>query len=370
MTTTITAADAAEFLSLVPHLLGFAPTQSLVIVPFADGRSAGGIRIDLPAADRTDLDAVAATTIGLACRVSAVDAVAILVYCDEEWGDRPPHATLTGALRRRVDASGLRLVDALVVTANAWGSLLDPALPAGGKPLTDIIAREFDGAATPVHAHAAGAELPTASLADRDRVGRALGQLDRARHVLEGIGVGSDERIDPRAFVALCTLDDIPAFFEGLLSGAEDATDPDTCAMLIWVLDRPALRDVGLATWVRGLDAGDVALEAQLRWQDGAEYPAAQAEWFMGEGRRPDAERLVAALEIVRSAAAVAPRASRAGVLAVCGWLAWALGRSTHADTYARGATEIEPEHGLACILRSMVAAGYLPDWAFRGGAT
>ena len=366
MTTTITAADAAEFLSLVPHLLGFAPTRSLVIVPFVDGRSAGGIRIDLPAADRTDLDAVAATTIGLACRVSAVEAVAILVYCDEEWGQHPPHSRLMDALRRRVDASGLRLVDALVVAGNAWGSLLDPALPPGGNPLTALVPRELDGRAAPFDAHAAGAALPPASLADRERVGRALEQLERAWHVLAGVGVDSGERVDPRAFLALCTLDDIPAFFERHLSGAEDAADPYTCAMLLWVLEWPALRDVGLATWVRGLEAGDVALQAQLRWQDGEEYPAAQAEWFIGEGGRPDAERLIAALELARSAAAVAPRASRAGVLAVCGWLAWALGRSTHADTYARDAIEIEPEHGLACILRSMVAAGYLPDWAFR----
>ena len=64
--------------------------------------------------------------------------------------------------------------------------------------------------------------------------------------------------------------------------------------------------------------------------------------------------------------AALLPKARRAGARAVCGWLAWALGRSTHADRYAAQAQRIERRHGLAEIVRSFVAAGHLPDWAFR----
>ncbi|WP_455133789.1 hypothetical protein [Microbacterium aurum] len=67
-----------------------------------------------------------------------------------------------------------------------------------------------------------------------------------------------------------------------------------------------------------------------------------------------------------RVVAALLPKARRAGALAVCGWLAWALGRSTHADRYAAQALRIERRHGLAEIVRSFVAAGHLPDWAFR----
>ena len=66
------------------------------------------------------------------------------------------------------------------------------------------------------------------------------------------------------------------------------------------------------------------------------------------------------------AALTAAPR--RAGALAVCGWLSWALGRSTHADRYARKALAAEPDHGLASIVRSFVSAAHLPDWAFRRG--
>jgi hypothetical protein len=68
----------------------------------------------------------------------------------------------------------------------------------------------------------------------------------------------------------------------------------------------------------------------------------------------------------LETALAVAPRADRPGTLAVCAWLSWALGRSTHAEVYASAAREIEPEHGLSEIVLSFVAAGHLPDWAFR----
>lgn len=42
---------------------------------------------------------------------------------------------------------------------------------------------------------------------------------------------------------------------------------------------------------------------------------------------------------------------------------AWA---PTHADAYVRQALHADPRHGLAEIVGSFVAAGHLPDWAFR----
>ena len=131
------------------------------------------------------------------------------------------------------------------------------------------------------------------------------------------------------------------------------------------------MRDIALVQWCGGFAAGDEALDAQLRWESGEEYPAHLAMQMWGEGERPDPNRLEAALALSRRVAAAAPRAVRAGALASCAWLSWALGRSTHAERYALLAGEIEPEHGLAEIVRSFVLAGHLPDWAFRrGGGT
>jgi Domain of unknown function (DUF4192) len=364
MTTIIKAADAAEFLALAPHLLGFTPSRSVVLVPFAGGRSLGGMRFDLPPED-ADPVGFASTAMGLACRVSPVDAVLAIVYCDAAELAPPPRRELAAALETAAERCGLRLMDLLCVGTDAWtryGPGPHPVAPLAGLPAPPPQAL----AENPPHPdHLAGAELPRTDLAARERVGRALQQVQRAIAVCcDGSAAGADDRIDPAAFVAACALDDLPALFEEALEEPPD--DPYEQAALIWCLARPSLRDVGLTAWLDGLDAGDAALDAQLRWEGGHEYPASLAERMMGEGERPDGERLRTALEVTRRLAAVAPRDVRPGPLSVCAWIAWALGRSTHAERYAAWACEIDPEHGLSRIVLSMVQAGHLPDWAFR----
>ncbi len=371
MTSIVTAADAAEFLSLVPHLLGFTPRRSVVLVPFCDGRSIGGMRFDLPP-DEVDPTQVAATALGLACRVSRVDAVVAVVYCDESLGPDLPHRALAEALETAAHRSGLRLMDLLCVGADAWAAYRDPAGVAGGNPLSTLPPPPPDAVdRAPQADHLAGAVLPPADLADRERVARALAQLGRAIAVVThgpAPAGPDDERIDPMALTAACALEDLPVFFDLAAQAVPERAEPYALASLIWCLARPALRDIGISAWIDGVDAGDLALEAQLRWEDGEEYPESLAERMMGEGERPDPERLLAALEITRRAAAVAPRDVRPGPLSACAWLAWALGRSTHAEQYGRMACAIDPEHGLSRIVLSMVQAGHLPDWAFRPG--
>ena len=46
MTITVKAASAAQFLALVPRMLGYRPARSLVLIPFAGSRSLGAMRID------------------------------------------------------------------------------------------------------------------------------------------------------------------------------------------------------------------------------------------------------------------------------------------------------------------------------------
>ena len=42
--TVVKAADAAQFLSIVPRMLGYHPTRSLVVIPFHGGRWRKGAR--------------------------------------------------------------------------------------------------------------------------------------------------------------------------------------------------------------------------------------------------------------------------------------------------------------------------------------
>ena len=382
MTTIVKAANAAEFLTLVPRLLGFHATRSLVLVPFSGTRTLGAMRVDLPdGSTGADVDCAASTLIGMVCKVSAADAVALVAYTDRRFGhDGIPHALLARALHERADACGLRLVDALCVAPDAWGSYLDPECPLSGWPLADLGVEPegVDGLPEPVGDQLAGTELPEPDPAEKELVDAALCALTAAVDLVCGDETapaasvtGEDStsaarRVDPRALAAVCALDDFPTFFEQALTWDAAALPPFQAASMIWCLSRPALRDIALVEWCGGPAAGDEAFEAQLRWEAGEEYPAHLAMHMWGEGARPEAGRLAAALELARRLAALAPRARRAGVLATCGWLAWALGRSTHAAHYAALACDIEPEHGLGEIVSSFVHAGHLPEWAFE----
>lgn len=407
MTTIVTAAGAAEFLSLIPRMLGYVPSRSLVLIPFAGSRSLGAMRFDLPDGEPDAVDRIAATVVGMVCRLPDADAVAAVAYTDERFEDSGmPQLDLFAAIERRADACGLRMSDALCVAADGWASSLDPERPAGGRPLAELSSATLlvDDLPTAEGDQASGATLPDVDLAHSERVGRALISLERAAAVLCGAepserpgrdasspadreaadsastppasrGVAAEgeasvpddaDRIDPRALAAVCRLDDLPALFEDALTWPAEALEPYDAAALVWCLSRPSLRDIALVQWSGTLADGDEAFDAQLRWEAGEEYPAHLAMQLWGEGERPDPDRLERALLLVRHVAASAPRSRRPGALAMCAWLSWALGRSTHAEVYALEACEIEPEHGLSEIVRSFVHAGHLPDWAFR----
>jgi hypothetical protein len=374
MTTIITASTPERFLDLVPRLLGFTPRRSLVLVPFERGSSLGVMRLDLPAAAAPETDRIASDVIGLVCRVAEADGFAFVVYADAALhaGDGAlPHEWLAGALLDRADACGLHVVHPLCVGSDAWGTY---GHPRSAHPLPLPAAEPPGGAALPAPSgdQTSGARLPRVGEHERARVAQALSGVRTAVQLLHGDPVDGHGpgRIDPLAIAALGALDDLPEFYERCLAWDPAALDAYAAATLSWCLSRPAARDIALLGWTSGRDAGDLALDAQLRAEAGAPYPPALAMRMWGEGPRPDPERLQRALAVTRRVAAVTPKPSRAGALAVCGWLSWALGRSTHADLYARRALRLDRAHGLAGIVASFVSMGHLPDWAFRPAVT
>lgn len=386
MSITVKAADAAQFLSYLPRMMGCTPRESLVLVPLANGRSVGAMRFDLPPDDA--VEGVASAAIGMLCRIADVDSFTAVVYTDAgiqrtpadagaspppDVAPRLPGGLLVDALRVRADACGLRIVDALTVAADGWGSHDDEALPRGGHPLGRLrLPAAEAGSLSAAGAVArgdqsSGAALPRVGQAARRAVAQAVSSLGTALETICGIpGVARTQtRVDPAALEAAGALDDLPDLFEEAL-GWPSPVAPMRAAMLGWCLERPALRDIALVQWATDQDGGDVAAEAQRRWQNGEAYPADLAEVMWGDGDRPDPDRLGTALTLVREVAALVPKAMRPGPLALCAWLSWALGRSTHAERYAAMALSIEHRHGLAEIVRTFVRAGHLPDWAFR----
>ncbi|MFC7788351.1 DUF4192 family protein [Microbacterium sp. MAHUQ-60] len=372
MNTIIHATEPAELLGIVPALAGFTPRQSIVLLPFHGTRASGAMRMDLPD-PQTEADDFAPVALRALLQVSGVDAVAVVVYTDDAPQDVPdgillPHLTLIEALLDVATDAGLRIVDALCVTPHGWGEYLEET------PVVRLLdeipdAPDIAGIGDVSGDQLSGAELPASDLVQREQVGRALREIEDLleRHRL---GSGRVTAADsPFALSAACMLlDDLPAFAEELLDapGGDDAYD---CAALLWCLNRPVLRDAILVQWATDLEFGERALDAQLAFSGtGTGIPDAIGEIFLGRGRRPDPDRLGCALQLVRTAASRAPRDAQVGALTAAGWLAWALGRASHAGTYIDRALEIDPQHSMASLISTMLSAALLPEWTLQRG--
>lgn len=369
MTTVLRATDPAAFLGIVPSLAGFTPRRSIVLLPFRGVRTEGAMRLDLPH-ERADLEAYADSAVGLVARVVGTDAVAVVVYTDEDAqptrdGLVLPHAVAVDELLGCAEDAGLHVVDALCVTPSGWSRYIeeDPEL----RPLEQICAPADVASIGDVSGdQSAGVDLPVVDLAEKERVGRAVLDLGALLdHTASGRLTGQE---NPQLIAALVLLEDIPAFFESVLA-APDCLPPFATATLLWCLERPLLRDVAIAQWAGDLEGGVRALEAQTSFAASGEMvPDELGRVFLGQGPAPDADRLRRALAVVREAAARAPRASRPAPLTAAAWLSWALGRATHAGHYLGLVREIDPHYSLAVLLESMIGGAMLPEWAFRRG--
>jgi len=370
MTTVLRASSSSDFLRIIPSLAGFTPRESLVLLPFHATRTTGALRLDLPRHE-VELSEYADTAVALVARVERTDAVALVVYTDDEAQSTRDGVVLPFAVEVEVvlgcaSDAGLHIVDALCVTPSGWASYLvdEPEL----EEFDDAPAPRVRGIGDVSGDQWAGADLPDAEFAERERVGRAL------LRIVDVLDRGDDDlptaRDDPQALAAVLLLDDVPVFFEAVLAMREELPTFATAALL-WCLDRPLLRDVALTQWATDILGGVRTLDAQLGFaEDRTAVPDDLGEVFLGRGPRPDPDRLEQALAVVRTASARAPRASRPGPLTAAAWLSWALGRSSHAGRYLDMVGEIDPEYGLAQLLATMIGAAVLPEWAFRRDET
>lgn len=356
MNTVIRATDSAEFLGLIPSIAGFTPQRSLVLMPFAGNRTYGAMRVDLPEAG-TDPGLLAAGMCSLATQVDGVDALALVIYCDDDArvSDAAPRRELAEAVIQAIDDQGLRLVDALYVGTDGWGSYLNDR---GLRPLSSIPSPPpIPGIGDVSGDQLSGVALPSSSRREQKRVGRLFDEL---RATTQASAQPSDSGVTD---VVDRVLANLPAFFESILERPDDL-DAEECAALLWCLDRPTVRDAALVQWATNEEGGAFALDAQLAFAEhGTPIPDEIGSVFLGEAPRPDADRLGCALNAVRHVASRAPRHARPGALTAAGWLSWALGRSSHAGTYLNQALEIDPKHSMASLLSTMVGAAILPPW-------
>ncbi|WP_411701364.1 DUF4192 family protein [Conyzicola sp.] len=380
MSTVVTAANAADFLAVVPHLVGFEPRDSIVFVAFRGRRTCAALRFDLPQKAASD-DAgrrlhkrVATTLVGTISKLPGVDAVVPVVFTDEGFGGSgAPRALFVSAVTTRLEFSGFEVRDALCVASDGWGSYLDARCPAEGRPLAAIErSRVLDelsaDALRPLGDVARWAALPHVGAIDGERVAKLV---LRFAALIDGT---PGRPVDPRVARAVGLPraqppSDVPSTLEAILSVDPGRIEPAAAAFVIAVVRSPALRDVVMLQWAFDLETGERVLDDAHRFALGAPADALPSAGLMlGRGPRPDPARVETAIDLLKTIAALAPRRNRPPVLCMLAWLSWALGRSSVANEFVCAAEDIDAAYGLAEVLRMVLERGMLPEWAFAPG--
>ncbi|GAB3606883.1 hypothetical protein GCM10027413_22920 [Conyzicola nivalis] len=387
---TVTAANAADFLAVVPHLVGFEPRNSIVFVAFRGRRTCGALRFDLPRFDLPGFDLpgpagsddagrrlhkrVATTLVGTLSKLQGVDAVVPVVFTDEGFGGSgPPREHFVAAVAARLEFSGFTVRDALCVASDGWGSYLDDRCPAEGRPLAAIErSGVLDGlsadALRPLGDVAGWAALPDVGAIDCERVAKLV--LRFAALVDGTPGCPIDPRVAraiglPRAQGP----GDVPSTLEAILRIDPGRIEPAAAAFVIAVVRSPALRDVVMLQWAFDLETGERVLADAHRFALGAPADALPTAGLMlGRGPRPDPARVETAISLIKTIAALAPRRARPPLLCMLAWLNWALGRSSVANEFVCASEAIDADYSLAEVLRMVLERGILPEWAFAGG--
>lgn len=302
-------ASPDALIAAVPHLLGFAPSSSVVVLWFRHGRLVLTQRLD--AVEGAPAEWIAeATAHGLR---AGCDAVLVIGFRERGDAIELPGARAVRAIEERAAEAGCELLDALLVDDGRWWSYrcTDACCPEGGRILDPRIALAVqaafvaDGSAPlPDRAALVAAYAPDPSAVRR--VGSAL------EHVAAD---------GPSADAALAALLD-----------GRVLTAPEIAAVIAAVVN--------------------VGVRDALLWRIAA---------------LPDSRPLGAALaEAVRSAPArfVAPIAS---VAAIAAWLS---GDGARATACVDRALVDQPGYGLARLVSAALAAGMPPElWrdAMRG---
>lgn len=405
MTAIVTTASAADFLAVVPHLVGFEPQDSIVFVAFHGRRTCGAMRFDLPQTiesgpddtAREDTDSkfykrVATTLVGMLSKLPGVDAVVPVVYSAETFAGEggPPHAAFVRAVIARFEFSGFELRDALCVAADGWGSYFDDKCPPAGRPLAEIAASRVlddlpDHDVRPLGAIERWTALPEVAAVVQRLVAESVDAFSVAidHSILVDAGEPCDDDEDDdydsdadfgdaRDFSDVLRraksrmLRELPSVLERILDHGEADLETDAAGLVITLARLPALRDVVMLQWAFDLDTGNRVLDDARHFALGAPaFDLETAGLMLGQGPRPDPERIDRAIDVLKRITALAPRTHCPPLFCILAWLNWALGRSSVAGVFVSAAEEIDADYGLAELMRAVLERGMLPEWAF-----
>lgn len=191
---TLRASGPAEIVQLVPYLLGFHPSNSVVLIALRGRRIVVSVRNDLDAPiELLDPWYLSATKAG-------ADRVVALVYSDAAGGAQLPEQHVVDALEAKFEKHRLKVVDIVLVGDGRWWSYRCPSpqcCPPEGTPIDTTGAIAASAVAEGLVA------LPTREALESelaiDEAGMRLVEEEIGVYILgEGVGRFADQRPDQR----------------------------------------------------------------------------------------------------------------------------------------------------------------------------
>lgn len=282
---TLRVDGAADLLDLVPHLLGFHPSDSLVFVALRGPKHSVAVTL------RVDLASVTASPPATEACIhhltnAGADGVVLVVYADDPGPTADavlPHHDVICEVASALGARDIGLVDALLVCRDRWWCYLcdDPGCcPRDG--------RQMRGGQSPSPMVVAATVAGMAAAPDRAALERSLAPLPDAER--SGVRRAVDRLVQCGA---PASREDVRALWsEGVAAQVEGETaipDDDAAALLIGLTD-DVIRDE-CCGWAGGTESGasrmlarQLARRASPPWDVVPYTMLAWFAWRSGEG--------------------------------------------------------------------------------------
>ncbi|AOS62545.1 DUF4192 domain-containing protein [Actinoalloteichus hymeniacidonis] len=315
--------DPGELIAAVPHLLGFHPVDSLVLITLKDaGQSKVGLtlRVDLPATD--DHEALAASLLPPITTQQATGVMVIVVGGgDHSRFDGPPHRDVVGVVERMLAEAAVPCLHSIWTPDTAAGSRWQ----CFGED--DCHGRLPDPGGTTLAAASVVAGAVT--FADRTELAELLNQdpapdLERRAELLAAATEAGD--LDRTLSGTATARRDLAALHRALESTERNnlLVDDDLVVRLAFALTDRRVRD------------------ACMRWCSGPRAVAAERLW----------------LELTRAI----PEPERAEPATLLGLCAYLRGNGALAGVALSAALRARPDHVLASLLDDLLQSGMAPD--------
>jgi hypothetical protein len=309
-----------DLIDAVPYLLGFHPTQSLVLIGLADGQVVVTARIDLDTLAASDQ---LSTTVAAMCRGGARELVALVLDEREPPGPTLPWREVALAIAAESERRGASCGDVLFVSHGRWWSY-----SCTGAECCPAEGRLVGGAASAVAAAATYAGL--VALPDRESVEALLQPLP----------------VDTRNALAV-RLAEAEAENVARILGGTGAREQRSVIRALFAAVRAAGRTrQGLTLREAEVVRFAVALRA---------YPVRDSVWTAIDDGRLDGR------DLWRQLAGRLPGSYAAAPLFLFGWASWRAGDGALAGMAADRALDSDPGYTAADLLLAAVSHGINP---------